>query len=89
MKLIKILSFIIVTLVIANVTLTNKSVDEGVVLSQLNKDILKLQNDNAILRADIAQAGSITKLRAQIEEAGFVTSQKIVSLGVASSVASR
>lgn len=89
MKLIKALSAVIVLLVIANVTLTNRSVDEGVVVANLTKDIAELQNQNTILRATVAEAGSLDALSERIAEAGFVDSPKVVSLSTPTSVASR
>lgn len=89
MKLIKFLSLIILALVITNVTLTNRSVDESLVVSDMTRQIATLQNDNAILKAEVAKLGSISTLRAQIEAAGFVDSPKVVSISAISSVASR
>jgi len=90
MKLIKFLFAIIVILVIANVTLTNRSVDEGVVVADLTRDIATLQNDNTILKSQVAAAGSIGSLTAKLAEAGFTeSSAKIASLSTVSSVASR
>lgn len=89
MKLIKALSAIITLLVIANVTLTNRSVDEGVVVANLTKDISTLQNQNTILKAEVAEAGSLDSLSVKIAEAGFVESPKVVALTTVSSVASR
>ena len=85
MKIIKLLSFIIVALVIGNVTLTNKSVDESLVVSNLSRDIASLENENTIL----ASAGSIKELSARIEAAGFVSTLNIASLPTVSNVASR
>ncbi len=89
MKLIKLLFGVIVVLVIANVTLTNRSVDEGIVVSNLSKEIAALQNQNTILRGQVAALGSIGNLTAKLEEAGFVETPKVVSLPTTSSVASR
>jgi hypothetical protein len=89
MKIIKLLSFVIVALVIANVTLTNKSVDESLVVSNLSRDIAILENENTILKAEVASAGSIKELSARIEAAGFVSTGNIASLPSVSNVASR
>ena len=89
MKLIKFLFAVIVALVIANVTLTNRSVDESVVVAGLTRDIAKLQNDNTILKSQVASAGSLSKISDKIAQAGFVESPKVVTIGVPSSVASR
>ncbi len=89
MKLIKFLFVIIVGLVIGNVTLTNRTVDESIVVAGLTADIAELQNQNIILRAQVASAGSLGSLTAKIEEAGFVSSPTIVSVQNPSSVALR
>lgn len=89
MKLIKLLFGVIVILVIANVTLTNRSVDEGIVLANLSKEITALQNENTILKGQVASLGSISNLTAKLEEAGFIETPKVVSLPTTSSVASR
>lgn len=89
MKIIKLLSFVIVALVIGNVTLTNKSVDESLVVSNLSRDIAALENENTILKAEVASSGSIKELSARIEAAGFVSTANIASLPSVSNVASR
>ncbi len=89
MKLIKILSGLIVALVIWNVTLTNRSVDDSLVVANLDKEISALQNQNTILRSRVASLGSLGNLRHRIEQAGFVANPTVVALPDTSSVASR
>lgn len=90
MKLIKFLFVIIVALVITNVTLTNRNVDEGVIVANLGREIASLQNDNTILKSQVAAAGALGSLTQKIAEAGFVvTSPVVVALPSTSSVASR
>jgi hypothetical protein len=89
MKLVKALALVIVALVITNVTLTNRAVDQSVTVSTYNEEIETLNHENALLNAAIAEAGSLTKLRVLIENAGFIESPKVVSLQATSSVASR
>ena len=89
MKLIKALFVLIIALVIMSVTLTNRSVDEGVVVAKLNQEITSLQNQNTILRAQVALAGSLNSVSTKIVEAGFVESATTVALKTSSSVASR
>lgn len=89
MKLIKILFMVIVALVITNVTLANRTVDEGVVVANLTRDINELHNQNTILRSQVAASGAIGNLSTKLAEAGFVESTKIVSLSPTSNVASR
>lgn len=89
MKLIKALFGLIVVLVIASVTLTNRTLDESLVVANLDKEISALQNQNTILRAQVAAAGSLTVLSPKIVEAGFVESSNTLSLSSVSSVALR
>jgi hypothetical protein len=89
MKLIKALFVVIVALVIGNVTLANKSVDESLVVSDLSSEIAALQNENTILKATVASEGSLGNLSMKIESAGFVASPKIAALETTSAVASR
>lgn len=89
MKLIKFLSFIIVSLVVANVTLTNASVDDRLVVSSLSQEISSLENELTILRAQVADLGSIKNLTPRLEAMGFTDTPKVVSLPTVSAVASR
>lgn len=89
MKLIKALFAVIVILVVISVTLTNRSVDESVIVADLTRDIASLQNENTILRAQVASAGSIGNLSVKLQEAGFVESAKVASLSPVVAVASR
>ncbi len=89
MKLIKFLFFIIVVLVIGNVTLTNRTVDESLVMASLNREIAALQNENTIMRAQVASLGSLGNLSQRISDAGFVASPTVATLSITSSVASR
>lgn len=89
MKLIKLLFLVIVALVIGNVTMTNTAVDEGVVVARLTKEIAQLENDNTIMAATVASAGSLGSISSKLEAAGFVESQAVVALPTSVSVASR
>ena len=89
MKLIKALSLIIVILVISSVTLTNRSVDESLVVGELNREIASLENQNTILKAEVSAIGSLGNLSVLIEEAGFSASPTLVTLPGTTSVASR
>ncbi len=89
MKLIKTLSLLIVMLVIGSVTLTNRSVDESLVVSELTKDIASLENQNRILKAEVANLGSLGNLATLIESSGYQATPQIVTLSTNTSVASR
>jgi|GEM_PF-2853890 len=89
MKLIKFLSFIIIALVIGNVTLTNASVDDRLVVASLSQEISSLENAITILRSQVAQAGSIKNITSRLEAMGFTDTPKVASLPLVSAVASR
>ena len=89
MELIKVLFFVIIVLVIGNVTLTNRTVDESILVADLTAEISAIQNNNTILRAEVASAGSIGNLSARIESAGFTANPEIVVIDNPSSVALR
>lgn len=89
MKLIKLLSVVIVTLVITNVTLTNRSVDQSLLVSTLSGDITTLENELVIARARVAHLSAISTLEPQLRAAGFVETPKIVALPTPSWVALR
>jgi len=89
MKLIKALFILIIALVITNVTLTNRSVDESIVVANLSQEIATLQNQNTILRAQVALDGSLGTLSTKIADAGFVETPSVVALKTSSPVASR
>ena len=87
MKIIKILGVVIVLLVLVNVTLTNRSVDDSQKVADLSSQIASLGRDNTILRSQVAEAGSLTLLSDKIAAAGFADASKIASLPVRSTVA--
>jgi hypothetical protein len=89
MKLVKILSALIITLVIANITLTNRNVDESVVVANLTKQITALQNQNTILTAEVAELGSLTHISSEISALGFTDTPKIAAIPTAPAVALR
>jgi hypothetical protein len=89
MKLIKILSVVIVLLVIANVTITNRSIDQGVEVTSLIREINQLQNENTIMKAQIAEAGSLGALSEKIIAAGYTETPIAIALKSSVSVASR
>lgn len=89
MKLVKILSIVIVALVIGNVTLTNRNVDESVVVADLTHQITSLQNQNTILTAKVGDLGSLTHVSGEISALGFTDTPKIATLLSAPAVALR
>lgn len=89
MKLVKILFVVIIALVIGNVTLTNRNVDESVVVSDLTRQITVLSNQNTILTAQVSELGSLTNVSEKIAELGFTETPKIASIPAAPAVALR
>ena len=89
MKLVKVLFAIIIALVIGNVTLTNRNVDESVIVADLTKQISTLQKQNTILSAQVANLGSLSQVSTQIAALGFTDTPKLASLQSPASVALR
>lgn len=89
MKLLKLLSFVIVLLVVTNITLSNHSLDDSKKLSDLNSEVNALTHEITILRSTLAEAGSLSAISGKVEAAGFTDTPKVVSLSVGYSVASR
>lgn len=89
MKLIKALFVVIVVLVLGNVTLTNRAIDDGTVVADLGREIIALQNQNTIHRAEIASLGSIGNLSPKLAESGYVESPKVIALPTPAAVALR
>ena len=89
MILIKLLTCLIIGLVITNVTLSNRAVDQSTLVSQLSQEITQLEHENMLMSVAIAELGSLSKLRVQIEQAGFVVADDVVALSGSSAVASR
>jgi hypothetical protein len=86
MKLVKLLCLVILTLVIGNVTVSNKSLDQSLTMTALAKEITTLEKEAGILEAEIAMSASLPALEQRIAEAGFVPADKILAIGVSASV---
>ncbi|MFH1244334.1 MAG: hypothetical protein V1487_02035 [bacterium] len=74
---------------LGNVTLTNHSIDESLVVSQLNQEIKSLEDQNILTQARIAEIGSLTLLAEKISQAGYVDNAHIVALPTPASMALR
>ena len=89
MKLVKLFFVVIAGLVLTSVTLSNHSLDDSEKVSALSQEVIQLEKDNTVLRAEIAEAGSLTKLSGRVEELGFVGSPQVVTLTRTGAVALR
>lgn len=90
MKLIKLLFVFIVGLVLTNVTLTNRSLDQSLQMSELSAEIQSLTKEVSILEAQLASKGSLTAQEIKIKELGFLPPSQIIAVGAQpSSVALR
>jgi hypothetical protein len=88
MKLIKIFAILIIVMVFLNITLTNRSLDDSMEMSNLSSQILTLIKVNNSLKAEIATSASLTSLKPKISSAGYTeTSPHLVTLGFPASVA--
>lgn len=89
MKMIKLLSAVIVTLVLWNVTLTNRTVDDSLLVGNLEQEIVELKNSNTILAAQVASLGSLQYLQPKIVSAGYIEQPRVASLMPPSALAQR
>lgn len=81
MKLIKLLSLLLLALAVTNLSYTNKLIGYSDQISGLYQEISSIERQNKKLQLSVSKKGSLTNLRAAIEEAGFVQSTSIVTLG--------
>jgi|GEM_PF-1245346 len=88
MKTFKLLAVLIVLLIITSITLSNHSLDDSEEVRKLSENVSTLEHDNTLLKDEIAEAGSLTKIAAVAAEHGFVETPKIVTLSLPSHVAS-
>lgn len=89
MRLVKLLGLAIVLLGLYSVTLSNHSLDDSVVVADLNHEISSLAHANDVLRAKIASRGSLTAAAEEIEAKGYTSPDAIATLSAPSEVASR
>ena len=89
MKIVKLLFVVIAALVVTSVTYSNHSLDDSQKVADLSSEITSLEKENVILRSQIADAGSLTKIASKVEEMGFVPAEVVVSIDAPLNVASR
>jgi hypothetical protein len=89
MKLVKFLSFVIAILVVVNVTVANRAVDQAETVSALSREISSLEHETVILQSAVAEAGALTGMSERVAALGFTETAKVATLGTASSVALR
>ncbi len=66
--------------------MSNRSVDQSIIISNLDQQISKLQDQNTLLKAQVASTGALTSINDKIVAAGFTEPAKIASLKIGSSV---
>jgi len=89
MKLIKLLSLVIASLLIGNVIVANTAVDESVTVKTMSAEIQALTEQNQGLKQQIASTGSLTAISNRVEALGFVETPKVMAVTVSSTVALR
>lgn len=89
MKLIKLLTVVIASLLIGNVIIANTAVDESVTVKTVSAEIEALTQQNLLLKQQIAGIGSLTAIASRIEAMGFVETPKVMAVTVSSTVALR
>lgn len=80
MKMIKFLCLVIAALVVTSVTYSNHSLDDSQRVSDLTREIAEIEKNNTVLRSQIADAGSLTKMNERVQAMGFTEVPKIVSI---------
>ena len=89
MKLIKLLSVVIAILVVANITIANRAVDQAETVAALSREIASLEHDTVILQSAVAETGALTGMSERVAALGFTETAQVATLGKSSSVALR
>ncbi len=89
MKTIKLLALAIFLLVLTNITMANYSLDDSVVVSDLDSQITSLKHANIILRSEVASRGSLTQAVETIMAEGYTTPSTIATLAQPGALALR
>lgn len=89
MKLIKLLGVVIALLVVTSVTVSNHSLDDSQRVADLSAEISAIEKQNTLTAAKIAEAGSLTQIALRVEALGFVAPNKVATLSLPGTVASR
>ena len=78
--LVGLLVMVIVMLSVIQVTLTNQISTHGIVLTKVEEDLNKYKKENALLKEEILEKSSFTKLNEQAKSLGFASSKSEVYL---------
>ena len=89
MKLIKLLSLVIAGLVLVNVTIANRAVDQSETVASLTRDIATLEHETVVLQSAVAEVGALTGMSDRVAALGFTETAQVATLGSSSSVALR
>ena len=89
MKTIKLLALAIFLLVLANITMANYSLDDSVIVADLDSQITSLKHANIILRSEVASRGSLTQAIETIVAEGYTTPSTIATLAQPDNLALR
>jgi len=88
-KTIKLLALAIFLLVLANITMANYSLDDSVIVADLDSQITSLKHANIILRSEVASRGSLTQAIETIVAEGYTTPSTIATLAQPDNLALR
>ena len=89
MKLVTLLGIIIAVLVVTSVTLSNRTVDTSYSLREVEASVTQLSKEVAVLRDQVAETGSLTRIAQRAREAGYIEAGKIAVVELPALTASR
>lgn len=89
MKLAKLMWVAIVFLVVTNVVLSNRSVDLVHDLQETERLITVLEKEVAVIKFQVSQAGSLTKIAQSAREQGYIDTTHVAAITLPGLTASR
>lgn len=79
-RIFKIVGFVLIILAIIQVVISNRLVTAGQRLTQIDKEIKRIEEENEYLKKEIASFSSLTTIAKEAEKAGFLRMQSFLYL---------
>jgi len=79
-SLLKLMIPILIILGVRQILVCSYLANKGQQLKEIEKTVLALEKENRVLAKDVAQVVSLSKLKTQASERGFVTDPEILDL---------
>lgn len=79
-KLLKLMTLVLVILGVGQILLCSYLANKGQQLKEIEKAIVDLEKENRALAKDVAQRVSLSKLKAQADNQGFIDNPEILDL---------